>query len=123
MWKPEGPVRRETVGDLAFHEFASRWWAARKGELRPNTQLDYEWRLRKYLLPFFADMPISEIDVDAVDRYREAKVIERERVRLAEASGSPLRDKRGQRRVPMSNESINKTLVMLANGECSSLTG
>jgi integrase len=115
VWKPEPPVTREKVGDLTFHEFASRWWAARKAELRPNTQLDYEWRLRKHLLPFFADTPISEIDVDAVDRYREEKVIERERVRRAEASGNPLRDKRGQRRVPLSNESINKTLVMLAN--------
>jgi integrase len=27
----------------------------------------------------------------------------------------PVRDKRGQRRVPLSNESINKTLVLLAN--------
>jgi integrase len=115
VWKPEPPVTRENVGDLTFHEFASRWWAARKGELRPNTQLDYEWRLRKHLLPFFADSPISDFDVDTVDRYREAKVIERERVRRAEASGSPLLDKRGQRRVPLGNESINKTLVMLAN--------
>ncbi len=88
---------------------------ARKGELRPNTQLDYEWRLRKHLLPYFAEMLISEIDVDAVDRYREEKVMEREQVRRATAVGSPLLDKRGQRRVAMSNESINKTLVMLAN--------
>jgi len=115
VWKPEAEERREKVGDLTFHGFASRWWVARKGELRPNTQLDYEWRLRKHLLPFFAEMLISEIDVDAVDRYREEKVIEREQVRRATAAGSPLLDKRGQRRVAMSNESINKTLVMLAN--------
>ncbi len=115
VWKLETPARREAVGDLTFHEFASRWWPARKAELRPNTQLDYEWRLSKHLLPFFADMSISEIDVDAVDRYREEKVIERERVRAAAAAGKPLTDKRGQRRVPLSNESINKTLVILAN--------
>ena len=29
--------------------------------------------------------------------------------------GRPIRDKRGQRRVALSNESINKTLVLLAN--------
>ncbi len=115
VWKPEAPERREKLGEMTFHEFASRWWAAGREELRPNTQLDYEWRLRKHLLPFFADLVISEIDVDAVDRYREQKVIERERVRRAAAAGTPLRDKRGQRRVAMSNESINKTLVMLAN--------
>ncbi|HEX8977833.1 MAG TPA: site-specific integrase [Solirubrobacteraceae bacterium] len=48
-----------------------------------------------------------------VERYREQKVIERERVAQAIAAGEPLRDKRGQRRVPLSNESINKTLVTL----------
>jgi integrase len=60
-------------------------------------------------------LTIAEIDVDAVDRYREQKVIEREKVRAAAVVGTPLRDKRGQQRVPLSNESINKTLVLLAN--------
>jgi integrase len=115
VWKPEEPERRDPAGDQTFHEFASRWWAAKKGETRPNTQLDYEWRLRKHLLPFFADLMIAEIDVDAVERYREEKVIEREKVRAAAAAGTPFRDKRGQRRVPLGNESINKTLVLLAN--------
>jgi integrase len=115
VWKQEAPARREAVGDQTFHEFASRWWTAKRAELRPNTQLDYEWRLTKHLLPFFADMAISEIDIDAVDRYREAKVAERERVRAATARGQPLTRKDGQRQVPLSNESINKTLVLLAN--------
>jgi hypothetical protein len=35
-------ARREVVGDLTFHEFASRRWIAKKAELSPNTQLDYE---------------------------------------------------------------------------------
>jgi hypothetical protein len=42
-------------------------------------------------------------------------VIERERVRAAAAARVPLTDGRGQRRVPLRNESINKTLVLLAN--------
>ena len=71
VWKPEAPVRREPVGDQTFHEFASRWWAARKGELRPNTQLDYEWRLRKRLLPFFADFD------DCGDRCRRCRPLSR----------------------------------------------
>jgi integrase len=115
VWTPARPTRQPAVGELTFHEFASRWWFARKGELRPNTQLDYEWRLQKHLLPFFADFLVSEIDVDTIDRYRENKVMERERIRSAAAAGHPLTDKRGQRRVPLSNESINKTLVLLAN--------
>jgi integrase len=115
VWQPEPTARAEKIGELTFHEFASRWWTAKRAEVSANTQLDYEWRLKKHLLPFFADMAISDIDVDAVDRYREAKVAERERVRGAAEGGNPLTRNNGQRRVPMSNESINKTLVLLAN--------
>ena len=68
--------------------FASRWWAARKGELRPRTRENYEWRLRKHLLPFFADYPVSELDVALVERYREEKVLERERI-IAAAAARP----------------------------------
>jgi integrase len=42
-------------------------------------------------------------------------VIERERVKAAAAAGHPVRDNRGQLRKPLSNESINKTLVLLAS--------
>ena len=113
VWEPPAPPDRDADRTQTFHVFASRWWAARKGELRPRTRENYEWRLRKHLLPFFCDYAISEIDVALVERYREHKVIERERVAEAIAAGEPLRDSRGQRRVPLSNESINKTLVTL----------
>ena len=115
VWQPEPVGPTLPYGAMTFHEFASRWWVARREELRPNTRLDYEWRLRKHLLPFFADYKVAEIDVDLVDRYRETKILARERVRRAAAEGKPLRDARGQRRVPLSNESINKTLVLLTN--------
>jgi integrase len=113
VWKPPAPTGEEK--EPTFIEFASRWWAARKGELRPNTQLDYQWRLKKHLLPFFANYLVSEIDVALVDRYREQKVIERDAVRVAAATGERPRGKRNQPLVPLTNESINKTLVMLAN--------
>jgi integrase len=113
VWEPPVPPDRDADRTQTFHVFASRWWVARKGELRPRTRENYEWRLRKHLLPFFCDYAISEIDVSLVERYREHKVIERERVAEAIAVGEPLRDRRGQRRVPLSNESINKTLVTL----------
>ena len=113
VWEPPAPADRDADRAQTFHVFASRWWAARKGELRPRTRENYEWRLRKHLLPFFADYAVSEIDVALVEHYREQKVIERERVAQAIANGDPLRDKRGQRRVPLSNDSINKTLVTL----------
>ena len=80
VWEPPAPAERDADRAQTFHVFASRWWVARKGELRPRTRENYEWRLRKHLLPFFADYAITEIDVALVERYRERKVIERERV-------------------------------------------
>ena len=50
---------------------------------------NYEWRLCKHLLPFFCDYAIADIDVALVERYREHKVIERERVAEAIAAGEP----------------------------------
>jgi integrase len=113
VWRP--PSTFAGGEDPSFHEFASRWWFARKSELRPTTQADYEWRLRKHLLPFFHQFRVSAITIALVDEYRSEKVIERERISAAAAVGQPIRDKRGQRRVALSNESINKTLVLLAN--------
>ena len=112
VWRP--PSMSAGGEDPSFHEFASRWRFGRKSELRPTTQADYEWRLRKHLLPFFADFKVSAITIALVDEYRSDKVIERERIRAAAAAGRPTRDTRGQRRVALSNESINKTLVLLA---------
>lgn len=113
VWRP--PSMSAGGVDPTFHEFASRWWFARKSELRPTTQADYESRLRKHLLPFFHHFRVSAITIALVDEYRSEKVIERERIRAAAAAGQPIRDKRGQQRVALSNESINKTLVLLAN--------
>jgi integrase len=113
VWRP--PSAGTGGEDQTFHEFASRWWMGRKSELRPTTQADYEWRLKKHLLPFFADIQVSALTIALVDEYRSEKVIERERIKAAAAVGRPIRDKRGQRRVVLSSESINRTLILLAN--------
>ena len=80
VWEPPSPPDSTADQAQTFHVFASRSWAARKGELRARTRENYEWRLCKHLLPFFCDYAISEIDVALVEAYREHKVIERERV-------------------------------------------
>ncbi len=108
VWEPPTPPDRDADRTQTFHVFASRWWAARKGEFRPRTRENYEWRLRKHLLPFFCDYAISEIDVALVEGYREHKVIERERVSEAIAAGEPLRDSRGQRRIPLSTRASTR---------------
>jgi len=78
VWKPPKPPgadvaaspRTQDTNDATFHEFASRWWAARKAEApRPRAQEDYEWQLKKHLLPFFARYAVADIDVALVERW------------------------------------------------------
>jgi integrase len=75
MWRPPVPAAPITVEpDPTFHEFASDWFTAHRGEWAPNTVLDYEWQLRNHLLPFFAEHRLSQISIAEVDRYRQYKV-------------------------------------------------
>jgi len=63
VWEPPAPAGADDEREITFHEFASRWWAARSAEgLRPKTRQDYEWQLRKHLLPFFAEYRVAGID-------------------------------------------------------------
>src|SRR5262245_1258941 len=80
IWQPPrlAPVVEEPEPEPTFHEFASEWWADKKRELRPNTVAAYEYELSYHLLPFFARYRLSEITVREVDRYKAAKVRERE---------------------------------------------
>ena len=108
IWQPEQapppePARRVPT----FHEFASEWYAAKEPELGDKTRVDYRWRLTSHLLPYFAQHRLDAITVEEVDRYRSEKVRERDRVRRARERGKT-------KRRPLSNDSINKTLVLLA---------
>jgi integrase len=107
-WKPEA---REVVlapkPDPTFHEFASEWFEHKRHELRPNTVAGYEYELSHHLLPFFAKHCLSEIAAEEIDRYRNAKVRERD------AEHRPRRDD-GRPYRPLSNETINKTLTRLS---------
>ncbi len=89
IWRPVEPKAPEI--DPTFHEFASRWFDATKGEWHPKTVLDYEWQLSCHLLPFFRQHRLSQITIAEVDRYRQAQV----------------------RRGELSVTSINKTITRL----------
>ncbi len=91
IWRPAEPKAPEIDRDPTFHEFASRWFDATKGEWRPKTVLDYEWQLSCHLLPFFRQHRLSQITIAEVDRYRQAQV----------------------RRAELSVTSINKTITRL----------
>jgi hypothetical protein len=99
IWKPaEGRERREPLPEPTFHEFASEWLESRRHEFAARTAEDYELALSHHLLPFFKDHRLSEITAQEVDRYKAAKVREREE---------------GTVERPLSNRTINKTLTRL----------
>jgi len=77
-------------------------------ELRPSTVDAIRWRLSYVLLPFFQHHALSEITVSEVDRYRAAKVHERDSLKAAKEAGKEIP------RRPLSNGTINRTIGLLA---------
>ena len=101
--KPE-PPKEEPI----FHVFASEWLAAREAEgLARKTIIDLRWSLSNHLLPFFAQHQLTAITPQEVDRYKVAKVREREEVEERRARGETVSR-------TLSNNSINHTLSDLA---------
>ena len=98
IWKPDRPEPTTRPPDPTFHEFASGWFDDRRHQVAPRTAEDYQWALTNHLLPFFAKHHLSQITIAEVDRYRAAKVREREQT-----------VKR-----PLADRSINSTLNLLA---------
>jgi integrase len=93
IWRPAEQAIQEVPRQMpSFHEFASEWFEATKGEWRPKTQRDYQWQLSNHLLPFFKAHRLSQITIAEVDRYRQVQV----------------------RRKALSATSINKTITRLA---------
>jgi integrase len=99
IWKPdERSTHREPPAEPTFHEFASEWLESRRHEFAARTVEDYTLALSHHLLPFFKDHRLSEITAQEVDRYKAAKVREREEGLVGR---------------PLSNRTINKTLTRL----------
>jgi integrase len=99
IWTPpERSDPREPPPEPTFHEFASEWLESRRHEFAARTAEDYELALSHHLLPFFKDHRLSEIAAQEVDRYKAAKVRQREE---------------GLVERPLSNRTINKTLTRL----------
>ena len=99
IWKAAQPEEsNDESQEPTFHEFASEWLASRRHEFAARTVEDYELALSHHLLPFFKDHRLSEITAHEADRYKAAKVREREQ---------------GEVKRPLSNRTINKTLTRL----------
>lgn len=108
--EPEPADDRGPGDDVVyFGPFARGLVASRKGQVSENTTEKEEWGL-DHLMPFFRDWELREIDIDAVDDYREFKVREAEERDRAIKRGKPYRNERNQIRKPLSPGSINKTI-------------
>jgi integrase len=108
LYVPPPARASENGAGMGFHEFASMWFDQRRHELRDSTVDAISWRLCHVLLPYFAGHRLSEITVEEVDRYRLAKVRERDALIAARKRGDPIE------RRPLSNSTINRTIGLLA---------
>ena len=121
LWVPPTRRRRSEEcaegrgeeGELLFGPFAQRVIAQREGEVSASYFRIMQWSL-SHLLPYFADWPLVEIDVEAVDAYRAHKVEEAESIRRAIERRKPKLDDHGRPRRPLNATSINKTLKLLS---------
>jgi len=125
VWRPYEPLLEPepAPAELTFHELAEQWWVEHELQLRTTTRRDYRNRLELHLLPFFGGHRLGQITVAEVDRYKAAKLREAETIRRAAAAGRPLTEdylephtgRTYKRRLrPLSGETINKTLKLLA---------
>lgn len=93
IWQPPERAAVQAPPEApTFHEFASQWYAEREHEWAKATRVDYLWRLRDYLLPFFKDYRLDTISIADVDRYKAQHV----------AAGK------------LAPSTINKTLILLS---------
>jgi integrase len=122
LWTPptrrrraEGRAERgeDADGELLFGIFARQVIAQREGEVSASYLRIMYWGL-SHLLPYFAEWPLAQIDVEAVDAYRAYKVEEAESIRRAAERRKPKLDERGLPRRPLNATSINKTLKLLS---------
>lgn len=118
-WVPPPPRHQAALGDRGrgedaapFGSFARSQVRERRSEVRPATSGYWDWALA-HLLPFFADRPLSKIDVWAVDAYRLHKLEESDDRRRRLAEGRPRTDALGRSLRPLSAGSINKTIEVL----------
>jgi hypothetical protein len=91
-------VYREPVEELpleerdpTFHVWASRWLEFRSGEIEKKTYEQYEYLLRRQLLPYFHARRLTEITYRVVDEFKRRKIDEMRRIQAAKKAGVTLR--------------------------------
>ena len=114
-WRPsDEPDARSEADDPTFRAFASSWLEDNMLEWRPNTVNDVRWRLQSHLLPQIGEDRLSTFDIPRVTAVKTAMLRESRRIADAIDSGVIERDAHNNPLRPLSNESINKCLALLA---------
>jgi Phage integrase, N-terminal SAM-like domain len=118
LWTPgRGHPASDSDEEPTFRELATQWLEDRRRNpaIRPATIELNQTQLTRYLLPFFGDLLPSQITPQQIKQYRRGIHEENEQIRAAADGGKPLRNPRtGLRIRTLGNESINKTLLVLA---------
>jgi integrase len=104
-----------------FADYGSAWLQAKLDGVfgsRPigeGTAKDYDWRLRRHLIPFFGEYHLDEIDRDLCLAFKASLLRDSRELREAIEAGAEPRDERGRRQVPLGSASIRKQLAALAS--------
>lgn len=107
---PEMPLEER---DPTFHVWASRWLVLRAAEIEKKTYEQYEYLLRRQLLPFFHAHRLSEITYRLVDEFKMRKIDEMRRIQAATSAGVTLRHADG-RSMRLSPRTINHAIDLLS---------
>lgn len=118
IWRPAEPepIIETPAEEPTFHVLASEWVERRRHEVDARTVENWTWALSCHLLPYFASVKPSGITAAAVEKYKAAKLAERDQLRRAlDEWQNTDADKRGPRPPRgLGNEAINRTLKTLA---------
>jgi integrase len=107
---PELPLHER---DPTFHVWASRWLAQRAAEIEKRTYGQYEYLLRRQLLPFLHDYRLTQITYRVVEEFKKRKIDEMRRIQAANDAGVTLRHADG-RPMALSPKTINHAIDLLS---------
>lgn len=91
------PADKEKTFAEAAGQFVREYPVMTEGQRNKQYVDSYEWRLRKYITPFFGDKPLSQVTSGLIQQYRI------DRLEKAKAAGKP----------PPSRSSLHKEMVAL----------
>ena len=112
-WQPPAPEIDAEERDPIFHEFATVWLEQHGADLDKSTREGYAHLLTRHILPTFKDQHLSEIGYEAVMRWRDRLRAESEQLKLAQANGIKVLDKRGRPKRAFGPQTINQALRLL----------